>query len=58
MIRGTNGSEAEVGFARAVFLVRLKAGRDVEETQVVYVQFMESTPLLDEVDLTSAYVIV
>lgn len=32
ILKGTNGNKLEVWFARVLFLLRLRVGRDVEET--------------------------
>lgn len=56
MIKGTEDSEPEVWFARKLLLLCLKAGWDVEEMRVAFVQFMKVIPLLDDSYQTLWYV--
>lgn len=52
MVKGTNGRHSEVCLARILFLLLLRGGRDVAETELAFEQYMEVASLFDKVDCT------
>lgn len=52
MIMGSDGREAKIWFARVLSLQPEWASRDNEEKWVAFVQYIEVTPPLVEVDRT------
>lgn len=56
MIKGTDGRESQAWLALVQFLLHLRAGKDVDETKVSFVQYMEVTRSVDEADWTSGCV--
>lgn len=56
MTKESNGSEPDSLFALVLFLPRPATGRNAEETDIQFVQYVEVTPPFDEVDWTSGSV--
>lgn len=47
MIRGAGGSASQDSFEMVLVWVYTNAGRDVEEMEIAFVQYMKATPVTD-----------
>lgn len=57
MITGTGGSESEVRQVRPLFSLHLSSARDVEDTEIGFMQYVDITPPLDQYEQAVSCVI-